>query len=145
MTGAACPCCGAADGAVASPILLAVADVLCIKALEKLGTWIVRTERDRAHVVRTAGLPLHQAHTRWKVDDLVVDKALKGAWDVIPAMLSAHGCCGVTVDAVTACLDEYVHDLAITGTPHALAELHYRFETRLHLPVWVTLVEAHHG
>jgi hypothetical protein len=135
-----CPCCGAADGAVASPVLLAVCDVLCVKALETMGKWIVRADRARFHEISLAGLPLHQAHTRWQVTDLIVDKALRGAWDVIPAMLSSHGCCGVTADDVTACLNEYVHDLAITGTPHALAELHYRFETRLHLPVVVVLV-----
>jgi len=140
-----CPCCGAADGAVASDVLLAVCDILVIKALERLGTWIIRSERIRPHEARVAGLPLHQAHTRWPVTDPIVDKALRGAWDVIPAMLTLHGCCGVTADAVTACLDDYVHDLAVTSTPHALAELHYRFETRLRLPVAVVLIEAGHG
>jgi hypothetical protein len=142
---AVCPCCGAADGAVASPVLLAVCDVLVVKALEKLGGWIVRYERSRSHEARIANLPLHQAHTRWQVTDDIVDKALKGAWDVIPAMLTEHGCCGVTAADVTSCLDEYVHDLAVAGWPHALAELHYRFETRLHLPVIVVVLESSHG
>ena len=44
-------------------------------------------------------------------------------------------------------LDEYVHDLVITGTPHGTPELQYRFETRLGLPVYdrtpgLHLVEA---
>jgi hypothetical protein len=34
-------------------------------------------------------------------------------------------------------LDEYVHDLVITGTPHSLGELHYRFENRLGLQVYL--------
>lgn len=109
--------------------LLAVCDVLVVKALEAMGKWIVRVDRSRwtAHGTQ----PFYTAHVRWRPEEEMVTKALRGAWDVVPAMLDSHGCCGVTSAQVTRMLDQYVHDLAITGTPHDLDQLHYRF--RLHL------------
>jgi hypothetical protein len=128
-----CQACGAATHDEANS-LLAVCDVLCFKALESMGKWIVRADRSRFAALGQR--PFHLAHTLWPPDEPVVDKALKGAWDVVPAMLDTHGCCGVTSSRVTAMLDSYVHDLVITGTPHSLNQLRYRFETRLGLPVW---------
>lgn len=113
--------------------LLAVCDVLVIKALETMGKWIVRVERSRFKL--HAGRPWYLAHTVWKADDEVVTKALRGAWDVVPAMLDNHGCCGVTSEEVVTMLDSYVHDLVITGTPHSISLLHYRFEVHLRVPV----------
>lgn len=131
-----CPVCGAyslaPDASVSA--LLAVCDVLVVKALETLGKFLVRAERSR---FRTKGTrPWHVCHTLFASTDALVDKATKGAWDVVPAMLDEHGCCGVTSLQVTTMLDDYVHDLAITGTPHRLAELRYRFTDRLGLPVY---------
>lgn len=130
-------------------VLLAVCDVLTVKALETMGKWILRIDRPRACEAKTVGLPLHQAHTRWPViTDAIVDKALRGAWDVIPAMLDTHGCCDVTSRQVTAMLDSYVHDLAITGTRHTIGELRYRFYFALDLsiyPVTPPPVEAVHA
>lgn len=132
----ACPVCGAYsmthDGEQAA--LLAVCDVLVVKALETMGKWIVRAERSRYRAKGTR--PWHECHTLWQPTDDVVDKALRGAWDVVPAMLYVHGCCDVTPRQVTAVLDSYVHDLVITGTPHRVEELAYRFRARLGLPVW---------
>lgn len=81
------------------------------------------------------GKPWHLAHTLWRPDDAMTSKALAGAWDVVPAMLDNHGCCGVTIKEVTVMLDEYVRDLLQSGTPHKLTTLRDRFETRLHLQV----------
>jgi len=137
---ARCPVCGQQTPHDQSQILLAVCDVLVVKALEAMGRWLLRVGgRSRFAEAAAARTPLHQVHTRWQDTDDIVDKALRGAWDVIPAMLNTHGCCNITALQVTACLDAYVHDLVITGTPHTLAELHYRFETQLHLPVYVVL------
>lgn len=105
-------------------LLLAVCDVLVVKALESMGKWIVRMDRSRYRM--NGGRPYVLMHTVWQPDDTVVDKALRGAWDVVPALLSVHGCCGVTAGEVTTVLDDYVHDLVITGTPHTLPELGYR-------------------
>ena len=132
-----CPVCGAysitQDGR--SSALLAVCDVLVIKALETMGKWIVRADRSRFRAKGTR--PWHVAHTLWQPDDATVDKALKGAWDVIPALLDSHGCGDVTTRQVTEMLDSYVHDLIITGTAHSLSQLHYRFENELGLPVYL--------
>lgn len=113
--------------------LLAVCDVLVVKALETMGKRIVRAERSRFRAIGTR--PWHEAHTIWPPAEGEVTKALKGAWDVVPAMLDSHGCCGVTSRQVQEMLDGYVHDLAITGQRHTLGELNYRFVTRLSLPV----------
>jgi hypothetical protein len=131
-----CPVCGAVSLApeTQTSTLLAVCDVLVLKALEAMGKYIVRAERSRHRTLDSR--PYHVAHTVWQPTDAVVDKALKNAWDVVPALLDVHGCCDVTALQVTRMLDAYVHDLVITGTPHSIAELLYRFDTRLGLPVY---------
>ena len=133
----ACPVCGAYSvlHERQTSALLAVCDVLVLKALEAMGKWIVRAERARYR--QLASRPYFEAHTLWQPDDTVVSKALRGAWDVVPAMLDTHGCCDVTVRQVTEMLDSYVHDLVITGTRHTMDELAYRFTDRLGLPVYL--------
>lgn len=112
--------------------LLAVCDILVFKALETLGKWIVRADRSRFKVIN--GHPWHIAHTAWRADDKTVDRALKGAWDVVPAMMDGHGFATPSAKVVEM-LDSYVHDLAVTGTGHSLGQLAYRFESRLGLSV----------
>lgn len=131
----ACPVCGSdtVPDTERMTSLLAVCDVLCFKALETIGKWIVRADRSRFAALGQR--PFYLAHTLWQPDDAVCAKALKGAWDVVPAMLDSHGCCGVTSLAVVGMLDGYVHDLVITGTPHHINHLVYRFAVYLHLPV----------
>lgn len=133
---AACPVCGAYSLAPDSDrsALLAVCDVLVVKALESMGKWMVRESRSRYRAKGTH--PWHEIHTLWQPDEAMVTKALRSAWDVVPAMLDTHGCCGITSRQVTRMLDEYVHDLCITGTAHSLGELQYRFQDRLGLPVY---------
>jgi hypothetical protein len=132
---ARCACCGALSIAPVEQMgsLLAVCDVLVVKALEQVGKYIVRADRARFRALGTR--PWHVAHTMFPASDAMVVKAVKGAWAVVPAMLDAHGCCGITSRQVTDMLDAYVHDLVITGTAHTLNELEYRFSSRLHLPV----------
>lgn len=131
----ACPVCGAISGEVLAlaqpPALLAVCDVLVIRALEVIGKRIVRVERSRYQLLGTR--PAHLAHTLWQPDQRMINKALVHAWDVVPAMLDNHGCCGVTSGQVTAMLDEYVRDLLLTGRAHSIDDLTYRMETRLGL------------
>lgn len=134
-----CPVCGAYSLAPEGEMsaLVAVCNVLVLKALEKLGNYLMRAERSRYNQMRSR--PTYVAHTIWKPDDVLVDKALRGAWEVVPALLDVHGCCGVTSLQVTTMLDQYVHDLAITGTPHSLSDeggLMYRFQSQLGLPVY---------
>lgn len=140
-----CPVCGAVSLAPVTQrsTLLAVCDVLVRKALEKLGNYIVRAERSRFRVLGTKSPTV--AHTIWPADDRLVDKALKGAWDVVPALLDIHGCCDITALQVTRMLDGYVHDLAITGTEHTIGELMYRFEAHLGLPVFDNVHEEVHA
>lgn len=133
---AECPVCGAwaltRDSQMSA--LLAVCDVLVLKALESMGKWIVRSDRSRFKVMGSR--PFREAHMVWQADDDVVSKALKGAWDVVPAMLDTHGWETVTSAQVSEMLDSYVHDLVITGHAHTLEELQYRFATRLNLPIY---------
>lgn len=132
-----CPCCGAYSLApdTETTILVAVCDVLVVKALERVGSFILRGP-DRKRYQEAEGLPRHSIHTVWRAPDELTARALQGAWDVVPALLDSHGCCDVPSDAVTRTLDDYVHDLVITGTPHAVrgeGGLEYRFITRLGL------------
>lgn len=134
-----CPVCGGLTLAPAThrSTLLAVCDTLVLKALEKLGNYIKRAERSRHNILGSK--PLYVAHTIWPASDAMVDKALQGAWDVVPALLDVHGCCDVTPLQVTRMLDLYVHDLAVTGTAHSLegsGGLMYRFQSQLGLPVF---------
>jgi hypothetical protein len=132
---APCPCCGAYTGttlAESSP-LLAVCDVLVIRALEVAGKRIVRAERSRFRTLGTR--PWHAAHTIWRPSQDQVVKSLEHAWDVVPALLDTYGCCNVTARQVVKCLDTYAGDLLITGTAHDLDELRYRFSSVLGIDV----------
>jgi len=132
-----CPVCGAysitQEGNASA--LLAVCDVLVIKALEHLGMKMVRRSRERFH--QLGDRPFFVAHILFPPSDGDVAKVTRGAWDIVPPLMQTHGCCEVTAIQVTQMLDEYVHDLAITGTAHSIMELAYRFRTRLGLPVWL--------
>lgn len=131
-----CPLCGAVSLAPVTQrsVLLAVCNVLVYKALEKLGSAIVRRERGRFHEMGTR--PKYLAHTKWRPEEPMVVKALDSAWDVVPALMDVHGCADVTAAQIIGMLDGYVRDLAITATPHTTEELMYRFENRLGLPVF---------
>lgn len=130
-----CPCCGAYSLAPDARVttLLAVCDVLVVKALETLGKYIVRAERARFNVL--GDRPFCEAHTIWAAPDTLVDKALRGTWDVVPLLVQSHGVESCTGDDVVCMLGEYVHDLAVSGHPHTLDDLAYRFDTRLGLPI----------
>lgn len=138
MTGvpSPCPCCGAYSLApdADTVTLVAVCNVLVVKALEKVGNFIRRQPRGSA-TRNLLATPRHLVHTVEQATDEQTARALRGAWDVVPALLDAHGCCGVTSLQVTAMLDDYVHDLVLTGTEHEIPELEYRFRSRLGLPV----------
>lgn len=131
-----CPCCGAYSLSPDSDTtaLFAVCEVLTVKSLEQMGKWIVRAERSRFRALGTR--PFYVAHTLWPPEEATVRKALRNAWDVVPALLAVHGThCGVTPRQVTTMLDEYVRDLVITGTEHKQDELAYRFGDRLGIPL----------
>jgi len=134
-----CPVCGAYSLAPDANVsaLLAVADVLVVKALEKLGNYIVRAERARFNAITALDKPHALAHTIWRPTDPMVDKALRGAWDVVPALLERHGgCCDYDSSTVIEALDQYVHDIAILGQPHDIDELAYRLDARAGVPVY---------
>lgn len=136
---ARCQCCGGYTSSALAlaqpPALLAVCDVLVIRALEQVGKRIVRVERSRFRTLNNR--PWHTAHTIWRPEDTIIDKGLAESWDVIPAMMDVHGCCGVTSRQVTQMIDSYVRDLLVTGTAHSFHALHYRFERFLGVPVAV--------
>ena len=128
-----CPCCGAPTSTplAQGSALLAVCDVLVVRALEGLGKRIVRADRSRYRTMGTR--PWHEAHTIWRPDEHQVVKSLKGSWDVIPALLLHHGLSGVSARSVEEMLDQYVRDLAITGTAHSIDELRYRLSELLRI------------
>jgi hypothetical protein len=132
-----CPVCGAVSiaPAVQRSTLLAVCSVLTMKALEKLGNHMLRHGSSRSLHRELGGRPWHEAHTLWRASPEQVDRALTGAWDVIPALLSDLGCSGVSHRQVQAMLTDYVHDLARAMAPHSVPALQGYFH-RLGLPVY---------
>jgi hypothetical protein len=125
----ACACCGAYTGATLSTgsLLLAVSNVLVIRALEAVGKRIVRADRRRFN--QLGSRRWHEAHTLWPppASDTGMTKALDSAWEIVPVLLETHGCCGVTPRQVTELLDQYVRDLLITGTAHSFDAMRGRF------------------
>lgn len=101
--------------------LVAVVDVLVVKALEAVGKRIVRADRARFNALR--GRPFHEAHVLWPADIVTVSKATKGAWDVVPALLDNHGCPGIESGRVVTLLEAYVSQVATHGVPHRLDRL----------------------
>ena len=101
--------------------LVAVVDVLVVKALEAVGKRIVRADRARFNALK--GRPFHEAHVLWPTDIITVSKATKGAWDVVPALLDNHGCPGVESGRAVTLLDAYVSQVATHGVPHRLDRL----------------------
>jgi hypothetical protein len=130
-----CPVCGAYSLPPGEryTVLLAVCDVLCLKALEQLGKYLVRAERSRFNVL--CDRPFSEAHTIWRAPDSLVDKALRNTWDVVPLLIASHGPDAIDPGQVVRVLDDYIHDLAVAGYPHSIQQLAYRFVTRLSLPV----------
>lgn len=142
---APCPMCGTLTGLMLAErsALLAVSDVLVYRSLEVVGKRIVRAERRRFKLL--GNRPWHEAHTLWVPDHGTVEKALNGAWDVVPALLSAHGACGTTPVNVTHILDQYVRHLLRRGQKHTVAALREELERELMIkfPVEAGHVEAH--
>lgn len=142
---APCPMCGTLTGLMLAErsALLAVSDVLVYRSLEVVGKRIVRAERRRFKLLGTR--PWHEAHTLWLPDDSTVQKALSGAWDVVPALLSAHGACGTTPVNVTHILDQYVRRLLRNGQEHTVGDLRTTLEKGLHIkfPVEAGHVNEH--
>ena len=143
---APCPMCGTLTGLMLAErsALLAVSDVLVYRSLEVVGKRIVRAERRRFKLLGTR--PWHEAHTLWLPDEATVEKALNGAWDVVPALLSAHGACGTTPVNVTQILDQYVRSLLRAGQKHTVDALRTELERKLMIkfPVEAGHAEAHH-
>jgi hypothetical protein len=143
-----CPVCGAPvhpqpsiDHTIMT--LMAVCDVLVVKALEKMGNYIVRASRERYNAI--GDQPFYLAHTIWPANDAIVSKALKGAWDVVPLILDTHGPLELDAAVATAVLDQYVHDLAVTGARHELNVLAYRLRSGLELPVFIIHPSTQHS
>lgn len=130
-----CPCCGAwALPAMAErSALLGVCDVLVRKALEVVGKRLVRVTRSRFN--QLGDRPWNVAHTLWQADSQMIDKALSGAWEIVPALLDSHRseALGVTSEQVTAVLDEYVRTLIQHGEEHHLSSLRSSLMVRLSL------------
>ena len=59
-----------------SETLIAVCDVLVVKALESVGKRLVRSDRSRFRTL--SGRAFHEAHTIWTPDDAEVAKAQIG-------------------------------------------------------------------
>ena len=125
-----CNCCGTRLGA-ADP-LVAAADVLVLRALERVCNHVLRSDRSRYAALN--GRPRHEAYRLWQPDRTVVDQALGGAWVHVPSLVDDHAPFDVDPDEVAAALDRYTRDLLATGARHDVAELRYRLTAFLGVP-----------
>lgn len=134
---APCPACGAWSlPAVAErSALVDVCDALVTQALASLGRKIVRQPRSRFK--EFDGRPWQIAHTVWRPDPKDVDRTLDTAWDVLPALLSSRraDALGVSAEAVSACLNEYVRLLLERSLEHEAVSLRYWLAARLGIPL----------
>lgn len=104
--------------------LAAAADVLVLRALELLGKRIVRVDRSRFN--RLGELQFHEAHVLWQPDADMLDKALHGAWDLLPQVVRNHARSNIDANEVRLALDRYVRDLVQMMRTHDVDELRYR-------------------
>lgn len=131
-----CPVCGGISiaPAVQRSTLLATCNVLTLKALEKLGNYLLRSGRSKYREVRE--IARHEVYLSVPASADQVERVLVGAWDVIPAQLADFGCSGVSAAQVQAMLDGYVRDLVAAQAHHRIDLLRERFHDRLGLPVF---------
>lgn len=108
--------------------MLAVCDVLVLRALEMIGKRLSRAQRSR--LSKMEQMPWHEAHTIFHADEATVDKVLVSAWEMLPSMLSVHGCAGFTPSHLASTLDEYVRDLASMGLSHSTDNLRIVLDAR---------------
>lgn len=128
-----CPWCGGdAPVALVYDPLVAASDVLIMRALELIGKRLVT--RHRRGAWESKRLPWYHAHLFWQADADSVNSALSDAWVSIPAVLSEHGCCGITEEELTTILDRYVRDLVLRQVGHDVKELRYRLSAYLGVP-----------
>lgn len=91
----------------------AACDLAVRMALHRVGWRLVRAHRSRWRDLPADGLGV--AHTVWPADDVIVDKALDQAWDLLGPVLADHG--GAPPGLVPA-LDGYVRRLIAMGEVH---------------------------
>lgn len=134
-----CPVCGGLTvaPAVQRSTLLAVSNVLVLKALDKLGNYLIR-RGERSLYSRFGSIPRSEVYLHVRPTTVQVDRALQGAWDVIPAQLADFGCSGVTARQVQAMLTDYIHHLADAGLRHDVDLLRRCFVDQLGLPIYDT-------
>lgn len=124
-----CPVCGSYSSttlAAAYSGLLSMCDVLVLKSLESLGKQILRAERSR--YARQGETPIYLVHTLWQPDSRMVERALRDAWEVVPAVLSPYDLTAALTLKVTETLDGYVRSLITQGIGHSRLELKWRLE-----------------
>ena len=108
--------------------LAAACDIAVLRALELIGKRVARVDRVRYGAMKRSGVEWHDAHTVWRPEASHVDAALSGAWQVLPRLLSQHGCCGYVDARLKALLDGYVRELAYAQRPHEFEDLRRRLE-----------------
>lgn len=132
MADVECPCCGTVVEATWEP-LVAVADVVVLRALEVAGKRVAGRDRSLRGRLQAEGVAPWRVHTLVRPDLPTVLRALDGAWDALPFLVDEYGCCGATPEQVEAVLSRYARDLLLTGQEHRTSELRVRLGAYLGL------------
>lgn len=106
--------------------LVAVCDVLVLRALELLGKRIVRQDRSRYR--RLGDRPWHEAHCLWQPDRATEDQAFRDAWTMLPDLLKRYPCGNVRPAELAAILDRHARELVRAQRSHDGYELVYRLD-----------------
>jgi hypothetical protein len=102
------------------PVLLAISDCLVLTALERAASRVLPRS------VRSTG-PRHAAHEQCAVHPDRLDKALEGAWSLLPLLADRYDV-EVTVAAWRELLDSYCRALLQMGQPHRTTALAHHLQ-----------------
>jgi hypothetical protein len=97
--------------------LVAACDVLVRRALELVG------KRTMTGSMRRPKPDWPTVYLNHMIDPEKLQRSLLDAWELIPHVVAAHGCCGITSTELELTLTSYVIDIVIEPRPHTTEEL----------------------
>lgn len=110
---AVCPTCGHME----VEALVAACDVLVRRALELVG------KRTMTGKMRRPKPDWGTVFLYHEIDPAKLERSLLDAWELIPHVVVAHGCCGIRADDLALVLTAYVLDMIVAQVPHTTEEL----------------------
>lgn len=108
-----CPTCGHME----MEALVAACDVLVRRALELVG------KRTMTGKLRRPKPDWGSVHLYHLIDPEKLQRSLFDAWELIPHVVVAHGCCGIRAEELELVLTSHVLDLVLERKAHTTEDL----------------------